>query len=434
MSTDVDWQAGTAARTITPTEQLWLAGYAARDEPAQGVDQELEATAVALEDGADNRVVVVGADVLGFPRAVSRAIEDRCEREHDLPADALLLGASHTHCGPVLRAERAERLPAEQQELLAAYRERFIDHIVEVVGESLADRSPAAVGHTHARCGFAMNRRTPRPDGIENHPYPDGPVDHTVPVLRIDEPGTDGTEGLRGVVFGYACHNTTLNFYRYGGDWAGYAKEYIREYHPDVTPVFLTGCAGDQNPYPRREEPFVRHHGRAMANAVETALETDARPLAGPLQLARRRVTVDYDGVPDRAELEERLDSESSYVREDAQRLLDRLDEEGELPSTYDIPAGVIRFDPDLTLVTLPGEPVVDYAHRLGEELSGDVWTAGYTIEQPGYVPSARVRREGGYEGERWVTHWSHPAPFAASTEDRLVSTVHELVDGLEQG
>ena len=42
-----------------------------------------------------------------------------------------------------------------------------------------------------------------------------------VPVLRIDSP--DGK--LRAVVFGYACHATTLSFYQWSGDYAGFAPD-----------------------------------------------------------------------------------------------------------------------------------------------------------------------------------------------------------------
>jgi len=44
---------------------------------------------------------------------------------------------------------------------------------------------------------------------------PDGPVDHTVPVLAIER-----RDERWGLVFGYACHNTTLpaTFVSYHGD------------------------------------------------------------------------------------------------------------------------------------------------------------------------------------------------------------------------
>jgi hypothetical protein len=91
-----------------------------------------------------------------------------------------------------------------------------------------------------------MNRRTPTETGYRNHPNPDGPVDHTVPVLRVDGPGGE----LRAVLFGYACHNTNMGFRKWLGDYAGYAQEYFENDHPGATALFLMGCGADQNPYP----------------------------------------------------------------------------------------------------------------------------------------------------------------------------------------
>jgi hypothetical protein len=121
----------------------------------------------------------------------------------------------------------------------------------------------------------AINRRTPTERGFLNHPNPNGPVDHSVPVLAAHDP----TGKLKAVVFGYACHNTTMGFYRWLGDYAGFAQGYFQADHPGVTALFMMGCGGDQNPYPRSELKYAKMHGRSLATAVEAALETNQRTL-----------------------------------------------------------------------------------------------------------------------------------------------------------
>ena len=59
----------------------------------------------------------------------------------------------------------------------------------------------------------------------------------------------DGT--LRAVLFGYACHNTTLSFYEWCGDYAGFAQIEIQAKHPGAVALFWMGCGGDANPLPR---------------------------------------------------------------------------------------------------------------------------------------------------------------------------------------
>ena len=39
--TEKQWKAGVAKAKITPTESIWLAGYAARTKPSEGVQTEL---------------------------------------------------------------------------------------------------------------------------------------------------------------------------------------------------------------------------------------------------------------------------------------------------------------------------------------------------------------------------------------------------------
>ena len=92
------WKAGTATVVITPDEPMWMAGYAARDKPAEGTVQDLFAKALALEDREGNRLVIVTADLIGIPRDLRDVVVERVVEAYDLPSRSLLLNASHTHC------------------------------------------------------------------------------------------------------------------------------------------------------------------------------------------------------------------------------------------------------------------------------------------------------------------------------------------------
>ena len=48
------WKAGVAVKVITPSEPMWMAGYAGRNKPAEGKEHDLHVKALALED-ADGR-------------------------------------------------------------------------------------------------------------------------------------------------------------------------------------------------------------------------------------------------------------------------------------------------------------------------------------------------------------------------------------------
>lgn len=405
---------------------MWMAGYAARAKPAEGAVQDLFAKAVAIEDAAGTRLVIVAMDLIGVPRTLRESMEAEAARRYELPAESLLLNASHTHCGPELR-EKASIYGDEptRGSQSREYLQELQGTLLRILGEALSRLEPARLSYTHGRAGFSMNRRFPSERGVINRPYPDGPVDQNVPVLRVED--AEGT--LQAVVFGYACHNTTLSFYKFCGDYAGYAQEYLEAAHPDVTAVFITGCGGDQNPYPRRTLELAKQHGRALANGVEAALEAKPRPVDGPLAVALARVTLQFAEPPTRDELKALTESGNQYDRRRAEFLLAELQSTGRINTEYPYPVQVAQFGDDLTLVALAGEVVVDYSLRLKHELANHsaVWIAGYCNDVFGYVPSLRVLGEGGYEGGGAMRYTFLPGPFAPSIEQRIVETVHEL-------
>ena len=427
------WKAGVASVVITPEKPMWMAGYAARKGPSEGKIHDLWAKALSLEDAQGTRFVLVTVELIGIPRPTRDWMEKQVGSRFKLPPAALLLNASHTHCGPVVRETRYSiygntlyGLSPEQIEQSNQYVDDLQKKLLRLIGKALDDLAPARLGHTYARAGFAMNRRSKTETSYRISPNPDGPVDHDVPVLRIDSP--DGK--LRAVVFGYACHCTTMSFNKFCGDYAGFAQEYVQDAHPEATAFFVAGCGGDQNPYPRRELEYCRHHGRALANGVETALSSQAKPVRGPIKAVLDTVTLDFAEPPGRKQLEEQAKSSDKYDRRHAEVLLEELERTGEIRKTYPYLVQVLRFGDDLTLVAMAGEVVVDYALRLKAEIADSaVWVAGYSNDVFGYVPSLRVLQEGGYEGGQAMRYTDLPGPFASSIEERIVSKVHEIVD-----
>ena len=422
------WRAGVATAVITPKEPMWMAGYAARTRPSEGKIHDLYVKALALESAGRTRLVVVTADLIGIPRELRDRIEAEASRLVGLSPASLLLNASHTHCGPELRATKAAvyGLAPDRARQTREYFEWLCGAVTRVIGEAVERLSPARLSYTHARAGFAMNRRLPTASGFQNRPNPDGPVDHDVPVLKIES--ADGA--LRAVAFGYACHPTTLSFYQFCGDWAGFAQSYLEEAHAGATALFLAGCGGDQNPQPRRTLDLARQHGRALANAVDAALISRPRDIDAALRVELEEVTLEFAPPPDREELERQARSENTYVSRHASLLLAELERSGTIRSTYPYPVQVVRFGDDLTLIALAGEVVVDYSLRFKREFPGEpLWVAAYSNDVFGYVPSRRVLEEGGYEGGGAMLYTALPGPFAPSVEERIAGHVRKLVE-----
>jgi hypothetical protein len=424
---DTGWKAGVATVVITPKQPMWMAGYASRKQESDGVVSDLKAKALAIEDQAGTRAVIVTTDLISIPRVLRERVAKAVESKHELTPAGLLLNCSHTHCGPVVRDDVETSviypLSPDQGQRVESYFVELADKLIRVIGAALDSLQPAKLSYSHARCGFAMNRRLPTGDGFRNSPYPEGPVDHDVPILRVESPAGQ----LRAIAFGYACHNTSTALMQFNADYAGFAQEAIEAAHPGTTALFVMGCGGDQNPYPRGQIEWAMAHGKSLAAAVEAALLPQPKPVRGPLKFELKEIELPFQPVT-RDELLSRQQSKDVYEQRRTAALLQELQQQGHVRESYPYPVQVLQLGGDLTLVTLGGEVVVDYSLRLKRELTGNpVWVAGYSNDVMAYIPSERVLSEGGYEGGGAMRYSNLPGPWRAGVEDHIVSAAREM-------
>ena len=329
------WRAGVATIDITPESSLWMAGFARRTQPSQGVAMPLHAKALALECGGQPTAVLVTVDLLGLTAGITGRVASLVQRRHRIRRADLLFNASHTHCGPVVDEQLsvAYDLSPEQWAAIRAYTAQLEDKLAAVVGSAISRLRPARLGYARDEAGFAANRRTKF--------TPLGPVDRSVPVLRVD--GTDGAPIA--VVFGYACHNTTLQdpFVRYHGDYAGVAQAALEQRHPGTAALFVAGCGADVNPMPRGTLELVEAHGTALADAVDRALKA-ASPIAPSLRTAYGTVDLPFAGEPARDRWRRQLDIEEVYMQRHAALMKAAIARNGRLPAAQPDPVQVWRF------------------------------------------------------------------------------------------
>jgi hypothetical protein len=269
-----------------------------------------------------------------------------------------------------------------------------------------------------------MNRRQFTPTEVKLGANPRGLADRSVPVLRID--GSDGK--LRGVLFGAAVHNTTLvpSNYEICGDYAGFAQAYIQEHHPQALAMFMLGCAGDADPYPRGNMDYAREHGVTLGKEVCRVLEGKLLPIRGPLSVAFDEADLPLQKLSLTA-LKELASRRRGIQPGIARQMLARIERGEKLPESYRCPFTVWQFGKDVTLIGLSGEVVVDYVPLLEKALGPtNLWIAAYCNDVYGYLPSVRVLAEGGYETRGIYT--GGIGFFDARAQDVVVEKVRELV------
>ncbi|GAA4449092.1 neutral/alkaline non-lysosomal ceramidase N-terminal domain-containing protein [Novipirellula rosea] len=428
------WKAGAAKVAITPEEPMWMAGYASRTQPADGKLTELWAKALVLEDHTGNRGLVLTLDLVGIDRTLSLAICGALKEHYGLQREQIVICTSHTHSGPVVGHNLAPLhylLFAEsQQQAVDRWVATFQQQVVAMVGDAIGKLAPSELTWGSGTATFAVNRRE-NPSAavpqLRSEGKLQGPSDHDVPVLAVH----DADENLTAVLFGYACHATTLSGYQWSGDYPGYAQIELENKHPGCVALFFAGCGADQNPLPRRTVTLAQHYGQRLATAVDSVLMTSLmHPVAGPLQTKYAEIDLALDTLPTREEIELNSKSENRYEVARAQMLLEQIDGGVPLSQTYPYPVSAWSIGNDLQLVTLGGEVVVDYAIRLKSELAGTrTWVAGYANDVMAYVPSRRVLAEGGYEGGGAMVYYGLPTVWSPEIESDIINEVHRQID-----
>lgn len=422
------WKAGLAKATITPKEPMWMAGYASRTRPAEGKAHDLWVRVLALEDGHGERAVVVSTDTLGISRIAYDNVTRQLKERQNLEPRQIMINASHTHSGPVIEQTLydAYLLDTAEQERARAYTRFLEGTIVKTIEAALAELSPAVISAGEGHASFAVNRRN-NPEGevpmLRAKGQLKGPFDHSVPVLSVRSP--DGR--LRGVVFAYACHNTTMDFYQWFGDYAGVAEELLESLDSEPVALFVAGCGGDQNPLPRRQMEWARRYGAELASAVTRVLDAPMRPLEPSLRTDMEMVDLKLGEAPSRGELEELTKTGAGYQQRWAQRLLAERDDGKPWITSYPYPLLAWQLG-DQLWISMAGEVVVDYDLKFKSQVGSRVWVTAYANDVMAYIPSLRVLKEGGYEGGGSMIVYGMPARrWADDVEDRITDAVGRL-------
>ncbi|MGI5819004.1 MAG: hypothetical protein ACOX9R_13000 [Armatimonadota bacterium] len=454
--------AGVAKIEITPPLGLTMAGYGARTEVADGIEDPLHAHAVVFEQGDEVCAIVVG-DIIGVKREQSEALRARVTELCGLPGERVMVCGTHTHWGPALSASNylTEELRAA---VSPEYTETCINQMAGAVAEAWRLREPAvAFGGTGEADLVKFNRRLVNDEGMTEMnlrlPLEEAMVASRVGAelaetwvatgprgKRLSEP-LEGLRGLRvgpanphlpvlklvrpdgspiAAVMAFGCHpvcggDPETTFYRYSADWPGWARRVI-ERTLGCPAVLLLGCAGDQVPLRRGGDSRSRigHSIGAEALRVWELVEGET---AGPLHVASRTMEVplrEFPSVEDaRAALEATDDPEGPGAAQQRHQL--HMAERFAGQRSLSAEVWTMALGDQWGLVGLPGEVLCEFELQVRQHSPfANTCLVELALDAPGYLPTDAAIDEGGYE-----SGWS---PFGKGTE---AATVEAAVEAL---
>ena len=432
------WQTGYAEADITPKvgAAVMMAGFG-RERQATGVESPLLAQALVLQDAAGRRAVLIAADVLGFGRTTVDSLRRKIEAAHGIAPEYVCFAASHTHWGPSINHRTSSSIGDVNVWYLA-----FLEStLLELVDQALNNLSASEIAFAATRVQIGMCRRLPDARGeIRWAPNPDGSYDPETPIVwirRQDSP-------RRIVLVGHACHPTSMGrIEKWSPDYPGAMRRKLESELDDCRPMFVMGCGGDAKvtyPDPKTARPVFAaspemcyRAGFALADAVLERLndERSLHPLGAELDATLVRGTLSLQPPPGREEIE-KLALEGDFRAPGvwwARKSLAFPDPRREV----DYAVQLWRLG-SLTLIALEGEVCSEWGPICRSMATTEhAMTVGYANEVSCYIPTARIIREGGYEGDTSHRAYLLPAPFEPTMEEELTALVRQAVRRLDR-
>jgi neutral ceramidase len=424
------WKAGVARVKITPEQSMWLAGYGARNHPSEGTETDLFAKALAIQDANGKKAVLITNDLVKVPKNISDSIRNQIGAKYGLTRSQIILNCSHTHSGPVLFSPTSNsyNLDKDQLERVKIYSEKYEAQIIDLVGKAISSMKPVQIFTHNGITRFQVNRRNNIEATLNPLTELKGPNDYSVPVLKV----VNETGDIMAIVFGYACHATVTDQYKWSGDYPGFAQTTLERAHPGAIALFFQGAGADQNPLPRRTIALAKQYGSEMAASVERVLEEEMKPLTPKLSATYSEIALPYTDLPSKEDLL-KISAESSdypaWHKKWASTMLEKISKGERLEKSYPYyPVQVWKLG-EQTIMTLGGELVVEYAIKLKQIFGQEIFVMGYSNDIMSYIPSPTILKEGGYEGIRSQLSTGLPGTYKPEIESIILTEMTRIAE-----
>ncbi len=132
------FRAGIAVRTVNPDPLLPVSGGVGPSHPVTRREGDLTVRALVLEQDT-TRVAIVSADFLGFPAVLGNVVRERVK---GIPAQNILIGATHTHSAPDCYGFPDEKGESARN---SKYLEFVCSRMAEAINEAVEKLQPARV-------------------------------------------------------------------------------------------------------------------------------------------------------------------------------------------------------------------------------------------------------------------------------------------------
>jgi hypothetical protein len=438
-----DWRVGVASVRITPSPRVPMAGYY-NERKAESIHDDLYAKAMVIEkDGA--KAALVACDLISMPRPVVEEARQLIQRTTNLRGEQVMIGATHSHTGPVLSGTGTRDVTqGGLTDAALHYRTLLPTRIAESVRLAAAALTPVKIFVGNGREeSLPFNRRYHMKDGTVGwNPgklnleivKPAGPIDPDVPVVYVE---TTPSKPLVTYV-NFAMHLDTVGGLQISADYPCTLSRLLAQIKgPQMLTLFTIGTAGDINHINVNDSTPQKGHAEATRIGTILAgevLKTFARlkPVeAGALRVKSAVIKLPLADITPQ-DVEKAGALARRYGGRDEPKFLEKvfafkvLDVHARHGAPLEAEVQVVALGDEVAWVGLPGEIFAELGLAIKEQSPFPhtiiVELANGAV---GYVPTKKAYAEDNYEVVS--------ARCAEGSGEMLVETAVKLLEELKQ-
>ena len=406
---------GFAQVDFTPEVGLPLKGNYRTDYASRGTHDPLCSHALVFA-GAGGRVALLSCDVCMLDRENVALMREAIVSQCDIPAENIVITATHTHAGPVtVASSRLRDIPSRSIE---AFLKKAATAVVEA-DRNLHDATLHVGASKEDRISF--NRRIKCSDGKVRPNWecvsadfavgPVGPIDPNVLTLAVKAGGK-----YEAAIVNFALHPAVLagDNCLYSADYPGYLTEGMRRiFGEGFMTAFFNGCCGNVNhidysdALQGRGYMMTQRIGYMLAAAATEAIHSQTAVRGGQVAVSSEKVTLPRIKISQ----EQRQWAEDVVEKakgKPASTQVDGLPDEEYAKhwlgmheiedQDYDVEVMAVRIG-DLGIAALPGEVFCEFGMQIKQQ-SPAKHTMVFELANDGinYVATREAFGQGGYE------------------------------------
>ena len=435
--------AGAASVDITPKRSLHLFGYPHVERYSTGVHDPLLSSALCISNG-NIETLFIANDIIFVSKALVARARARIQEATGVPADNILISATHTHSGPGTVSYASNEADPTVPQPDEAFLQQLEDGIVEAAVQAQVSLVPAEIGFSTAEAScIGSNRRDPK-----------GPAHPDMPVMVVRQ-----KESRQAIAILWVCsmHPTVLHedSTLISADFPGFARQYIQQEVLGDSCVVLhhSGASGNQSPrHVVSETTFAEAErlGRSLGQSVQQAIEYIDYQDTLDIHCAHTEVTLPLRNFIAEAEAALNLENaQGNYQRlqeshasapdirtaecdvfgAEETLTLARLAQEGDLEKYVHtcMPVEVQRITMGpWDYLAFPGELFVEFALDIEEAFPNAHVITLANGEFQGYLVTEESVQEGGYEASNALFASPEGGRLLVDVAKELLGQAHE--------